>query len=168
MERRRRERAAKELDLRLYAHSGEALDVEATAFELSVDGFAARTRVRIPPEALIDFEMLLPGRGAIKGTARVAWSHEERGRYIAGAEILRLPRAQARRLRLTLDPHAADFAKTWRNAAAGLLLGMLAIVLEDIIVRQPHLRGVLFELWPSAALLLLMGACVVVFFRTWD
>lgn len=168
MERRRRQRAAKELDLKLFAHSGAPLDVEATAFELSPDGFAARTHVQIPPEVLIGFEMALPGRGAIKGTARVAWIHEERGRYVAGAEIVDLPRAQARRLRLALNPHAAGFRTALQNAAAGFLLGVLVMVIEDIVLHQPHLRNMLAALWPSAAALGVMGICGTIFLRTWD
>ena len=120
------------------------------------------------PEALIVFEMSLPGRGIIRGPHGSGGSTRSAPITSPGAEIIKLPLRQARRLRLALDPDAEAMARTWQNTLLGVLCGAFVLVVEDIVLRQYHVRNALAAIWPSAVALLVMGACAVVFFRTWE
>lgn len=113
----------------------------------------------------VDFVLDPPQLEAIRGRARIVWAAEERGRMVAGASIIELKRADAKRLRRLADPDALEHARALRMAMAGLLCGLLAVAAEDVLRHRPVILDVMIGLLPEAAALTLMGVAVIVAFR---
>lgn len=113
----------------------------------------------------VDFVLDPPQLEPIRGRARIVWAAEERGRMVAGASIIELKRADAKRLRRLADPDAMEHARASRMALAGLLCGLLAVAAEDVLRHRPVVLDVMIGLLPEAAALMLMGLAVIVAFR---
>lgn len=152
------------VDLRLSRH-GKLLDHAATAIEISREGFTLEARCALQEGWEIDFVLDPPLLDNIRGRARVVWAAEERGRMVAGAVIIEIKRADAKLLRRLADPQALDYARATRMAFAGLVCGMLAVAVEDVLRHRPVILEVLIGLLPEAAALTVMGLAVILAFR---
>lgn len=132
-ERRRFLRHDRELPLALYDGDRKALDEGPTVRNVSRDGFACETPANIRTGDTLFFQLRLPGRGMVSGTAQVRWSCAQPSGFSThcGAQITSIHRRDARALRRFLEPSFFDF-----HSACDTLLTLAAVFVVLWIVKD--------------------------------
>lgn len=152
--------------LRISETGGRLLDGQAMAHDLTPEGFGFETSAKLKNGDRVFFSINLP-EGPVAGEAHVAWLRQDGAMSWAGAKIVKLPSAHARRIKALVLPPGYDWAALLdRGLTAGALI-VSALVVEDVLRFHPHVTRTLWELAPKGLALSAMAVSLAYFLGLW-
>ena len=146
------------LDLLLYDARGQALDVHATAQDISPAGFRAETRGDVTAGQIVKFELLLEDGGRVRGSAKVVWQTPDgRGWSSIGAKITKISWHDRGRLRNYVTEPGYDFVGVARALFWTAYWVVVAVGIHNVLNHQALTRELIWKLAPVAVALLCAG-----------
>lgn len=139
------------------AKGGPPLDERAMAHEVSTVGFKIETHAELIQNSHVAFVLELPEDGCISGQGLVIWSKREKFATWAGIEIVKMSRADKRRLSRRLHPDAVDWSRIADLALRALFVITVVAATQKLIFERPDALGVMTQLAPKFIALLLMA-----------
>ena len=135
---------------------GATIDDRATAHDVSMKGFKIETQASLAEKGEIGFTLFLAQGSKVEGVGRVVWTNKESWATWAGVEFVKLSWSDKRKLSVLLEPGSVDWARIG-NSASKLIFCVVVVSAAHRLLYSPSARGVLVELAPKIAALVLMG-----------
>ena len=133
---------------------------DAVAHDVTPAGFGFESRVRLDHVGWVYFELRLPNRQSVSGSARVAWLRRGEWGAWAGAHIVAMSAADRRKVRDVIHGPGYDWAGLANRAVAAGVIIILAVAARMALSRDS-------DAWIGFPFLVLAAcAAAIVYART--